>query len=65
MAELIKFWETVGNIAERAFKVGQFVVDHVNTGGWADLPHAEQAPFTPPARASITYPGAHDVSPTA
>lgn len=41
MPEFIKTAEVVGNIAERVFNVGKFVVDRLQGGAWAGIGHEE------------------------
>lgn len=55
MPEFIKTAEVVGNIAQRVYGVGKFVVDRLAGGGWDNLPHGEPRPARPPQRANISY----------
>lgn len=56
MPEFIKTAEVIGNVAQRAYKAGKFVVERLSGGGgWSDIPHPEPGPARPPVRASIQY----------
>lgn len=55
MPEFIKTAEVIGNIAEKVYHVGKYVVDTFKGGAWAELPHGELAEPRLPVRANITY----------
>ena len=42
MPEFIKTAEVIGNIAEKAYNVGKFVVSRLQGGGWSDILHEER-----------------------
>lgn len=54
MPEFIKTAEVVGNIAQRAFGVGQFVVDRlVKMDGWLHQSHFDATPVVEPANIQV------------
>lgn len=51
MPEFIKTAEVIGNIAEKAYKVGKFVVSRFQGGAWGET--ADQMEV--PVKANLTY----------
>lgn len=43
------------NFLTLPLSVGKFVLDQLQGGAWAELPHGELKPAVPPVRAHITY----------
>jgi hypothetical protein len=44
MPEFIKTAEVIGNVAQRAYGVGKFVMKHVQVGGWGETATDIQPP---------------------
>lgn len=53
--EFIKTAEVIGNVAEKIFHAGQFVVKQFQGGAWTDLPPLPQGEVHRPVRANIEH----------
>lgn len=53
MAELIKTFEVAGNVAERAYNIGKFVMDRLQVGAWAETANKIKAAVKPEAEDNI------------